>query len=459
MLNLSVRNIVKAVGGEYHGPIELIDKEITGVSKDSREIEEGYLYIPFVGERADGHAYIPQVFEKGALITFSERELQLDVPYIKVNSSGEALKSLAAFYRKGLKTQIIGIVGSVGKTSTKEMVASVLEQKFKVLKTAGNLNNEIGMPLTLLNIREEHEIAVVEMGISDFDEMTRLAQVARPDMVIMTNIGECHLENLKDKAGVLKAKSEVIPYIKDYGVLVLNDDDEYLTTIKDDRRIEVYRYGIKSDKSLKAKASEVTPDGSNGISFKLMLGKEERDVTIPIPGEHNVYNALAAAVIGAVNKLNIDEIKEGIESIKTLSGRNNKIEANGITIFDDCYNANPMSMKAALSVLKDAKARKIAVLGDMGELGDNTEELHYSVGEYAGSCGIDMIVLSGTLSRKIAEGALTANPMQMVCHFDSVDEMTEFLKEEKKPGDTILVKASHFMKYENVVEALKKEKV
>ncbi|MCR5374369.1 MAG: UDP-N-acetylmuramoyl-tripeptide--D-alanyl-D-alanine ligase, partial [Lachnospiraceae bacterium] len=201
MLNLSVSNIVKAVGGEYHGPDELLAKEITGVSKDSREIEEGYLYIPFVGERADGHAYIPQVFEKGALITFSERDLQLDVPYIKVSSSGEALKSLAAFYRKGLKTEIIGIVGSVGKTSTKEMVASVLEQKYKVLKTAGNLNNEIGMPLTILNIRQEHEIAVVEMGISGFDEMTRLAKIARPDMVIMTNIGECHLENLKDKEG------------------------------------------------------------------------------------------------------------------------------------------------------------------------------------------------------------------------------------------------------------------
>ncbi|MCR5375007.1 MAG: UDP-N-acetylmuramoyl-tripeptide--D-alanyl-D-alanine ligase, partial [Lachnospiraceae bacterium] len=252
------------------------------------------------------------------------------------------------------------------------------------------------------------------------------------------------------------AKSEVIPYIKDNGVLILNDDDEYLTTIKDDRRIEVLRYGIRSGNTLKAKASEVTPDGSAGIAFKLKLDKEERDVSIPIPGEHNVYNALAAAVTGVVNKLNIDEIKKGIESIKTLSGRNNKIEANGVTIFDDCYNANPVSMKAALSVLKDAHGRKIAVLGDMGELGDSTEELHYGVGEYVGECGIDMIVLSGTLSRKIAEGALTANPMQMICHFDSVDEMTEFLKEEKRPGDTILVKASHFMKYEHVVEALKK---
>lgn len=454
-MRLTVEELIKATNGEYHGDSELLSRQITGVSKDSREIEEGYLYIPFVGERADGHAFIAQVFEKKALITLSMRDLQLDVPYIKVESAEQALKDIAAYYRSKLTTKIVGIVGSVGKTSTKEMVAAVLSKKYRVTKTKGNFNNEIGLPLTILDIRDGHEVAVVEMGISGFDEMTRLAKIARPDAVVMTNIGDCHLENLHDRAGVLKAKSEVIPFIKEGGFLVINNDDEYLKTIKEDR-IKLVRYAIDNCEGALITAETIESTGTEAIAATLSINGDKCRVTIPMAGIHNVYNAMAAASVGHMMGMDTESIQKGIESVEVLSGRNNRLELNGITVFDDCYNANPMSMKAAISVLSNAKGRKIAVLGDMGELGPAEEELHYSVGEAAGSAGLDLIVLSGNLSRKIAEGALTVNPMQTVMHFDDVEEMKSALLDIIEKGDTILIKASHFMKYDTVVEELKK---
>ena len=202
MKNMTIENITKACNGKFYGDKSLLDKEITGVEKDSRLIEEGYLYIPFVGNVVDGHKFIPQVFEKGALVTLSEKILETEeYPYIKVESTALALKEIATFYREQLDCKIIGITGSVGKTSTKEIIASVLEQKFDVLKTQGNYNNEIGMPLTILKIRENHDIAVIEMGISDFEEMHRLSAISKPDACVITNIGTCHLENLGDRDG------------------------------------------------------------------------------------------------------------------------------------------------------------------------------------------------------------------------------------------------------------------
>ena len=233
MRNLSLRNITRATGGEYFGPEEMLDMVVAGVDKDSREIKQDYLYIPFVGARVDGHNFIADVFERGALCTLSEKKLDIEQPYILVENSGQALKDIAEFYREQLDCQIIGITGSVGKTSTKEIIASVLSEKFKVLKTEGNFNNEIGMPLTLLKIREEHEIAVIEMGISFFDEMRRLSKVSKPDVCVITNIGTCHLENLGDRDGVFKAKTEMFDYAKDDCFVVLNGDDDKLINVKE----------------------------------------------------------------------------------------------------------------------------------------------------------------------------------------------------------------------------------
>ena len=223
MKNMTLENIAKACGGTYIGSEEERKNEIKGAVTDSRQVEEGYLFIPIKGARVDGHDFIPKVMEQGAAATLSEKELtDCKKPYILVKSSEQALKDIAEFYREQLTIPIVGITGSVGKTSTKEMIASVLSQKFKVLKTAGNFNNEIGLPLTLLRIREEHEVAVVEMGISDFGEMHRLAKMAKPDVCVMTNIGICHLENLKTRDGILKAKSEIFDFLKPDGHIVLN---------------------------------------------------------------------------------------------------------------------------------------------------------------------------------------------------------------------------------------------
>ena len=295
-----------------------------------------------------------------------------------VESTTQALKDIAEYYRSTLQIPIIGIAGSVGKTSTKEMIASVLSQKFCVLKTEGNFNNEIGLPLTILKIRPEHEAAVVEMGISDFGEMHRLAKIARPDICVMTNIGLCHLEKLKSRDGILRAKSEMFDFLTEDGVVILNGNDDKLSTIKEIRGIVPVRYfvedghGEKGAFSYAVTASDITNLGLKGMQADLDFAEGAYGkcrVNIHIPGAHNVYNALAGACVGLALGMSRDEIIKGVEAARTIRGRTHLLEAGGMTIIDDCYNANPVSMKASLDVLSLGLGRKIAVLGDMGELG------------------------------------------------------------------------------------------
>ena len=247
MKNLTVANIATSCNGKVFNYDLNNDETIKGVAIDSRKIEEGFLYIPFVGERVDGHKFIPDVFAKNAMITLSEQDLgDVTYPYILVDSTAQAIKDIAQFYRESLDVKVVGITGSVGKTSTKEIVASVLEQKYKVLKTEGNFNNEIGLPLTIFRLTEDIEICVLEMGISEFEEMHRIAKVAKPDVCVITNIGTCHLENLGDRDGVLKAKTEIFDYMNPSGAIILNGDDDKLITIKDYSGIEPMFFG-KSD--------------------------------------------------------------------------------------------------------------------------------------------------------------------------------------------------------------------
>ncbi|MEY8424986.1 UDP-N-acetylmuramoyl-tripeptide--D-alanyl-D-alanine ligase [Lachnospiraceae bacterium 38-14] len=453
MENITLEQILECCQGQYFGSREDLKREVTGIVTDSRKIVPGNLFVPLKGEKTDGHKYIPQVLEAGALASLSENVLSGNPGnYILVESALEAMQRIAAFYRNYLGLKVVGITGSVGKTSTKEMIASVLKERYKVHKTAGNFNNHIGLPLTIFGLKKEHEVGVLEMGISDFGEMHTLASMSNPDICVLTNIGLCHLENLKTRDGILKAKTECFQHMRENGRVILNGLDDKLNTIKEVKGSSPVFYGREGDA---AYATDVTDLGLLGIRIHLHLYGEVREVTIPIPGEHNIYNALAAACVGHELGMDIEEICRGIQSVETIGGRSNLIQVKGMTLIDDCYNANPVSMKASIDVLSKAPGRKIAVLGDMGELGKEEKELHAQVGTYLSEKNIDHLFCAGELSREMAREA-KGNPRCTVEHFSSKEDLIPALLQEVKEGDTILVKASHFMEYPKIIEALRK---
>ena len=451
MKNLTLAAIVSACNGKYFGPDEHLEKEVSGIAIDSRKIEEGWLFAATVGERVDGHSFIESCYEKGALCCLGEKDCAKDGrSYIQVTSTFQALKDIAEYYRSTLEIPVVGITGSVGKTSTKEMISSVLGVKFNTLKTAGNFNNEVGLPLTVFNIRETHEAAVLEMGISDFGEMSRLAKMAQPDICVITNIGLCHLENLIDRDGVLKAKTEMFEYRQPNAKIVLNGDDDKLITVKNSEDKSPLYFGLSTD--MDAYADNIHSLSLKGTSCTLHLGDNAIDVIIPIPGHHMVYNALAGALVGRELGLTSEEIKAGIEALVPVSGRNNMISTDSLLIIDDCYNANPVSMKASVDVLATADTRKVAILGDMFELGENENELHRGVGVHAAEKEIDVLVCIGALSKNIAEGA--ANSKTAVHHFETKADFLNVIETLIKKDDCILVKASHGMEFPEIVEKL-----
>ncbi len=456
MKNLTLENLANACGGTYCGAQEELKKEIEGVTTDSREIQADWLFIPIRGARVDGHSFIPQVFAAGAACTLSEEALEDAAgPYIRVDSCEQALKDIAGFYRQQLSIPIVGITGSVGKTSTKEMIASVLSQKYNVLKTEGNFNNEIGMPLTLLKIREEHEAAVIEMGIDHFGEMHRLAAVAQPDICVITNIGHCHLENLGDRDGVLKAKTEIFDFLKPDGAIVLNGNDDKLSTVPVVSGITPTRYFVE-DGSAKdpaanyfVTATQIVSHGLLGMEADLVYPDETCHIKVSMPGTHNIYNACAGACVGSLLGLSHEEIAQGIAAAKTIAGRFRMIALkDDIVLIDDCYNANPASMKASLDVLAMAPGRKIAVLGDMGELGVDERALHREVGAFAAQKEIDILLAAGELSKDMVDAAAGVCAAE---HFSEKEALIERLLTIVRPGDSVLVKASHFMEYPAIV--------
>lgn len=341
------------------------------------------------------------------------------------------------------------------------MIASVLSQKYCVHKTEGNFNNEIGLPLTVFKIREEHQAAVLEMGISDFNEMDRLASIARPDIAVLTNIGLSHLKNLKSREGILKAKTEMFSHLRNGACVVLNGDDDMLGTIAQVQGREPIFYGIGIEKPAGAVygkkslyATDIEDLGLKGVRVTVHFEDGAFTARIPIPGGHNVYNVLAAAAVGRQMGLSYQEIQAGIENARTIDGRTNLIECRGMTVIDDCYNANPVSMKASVDVLATALGRTVAVLGDMGELGEQERELHYGVGRHLAEKGIDILFCAGVLAKEIARGARENNPSCEIHEFATRDELLKELLPFLKEGDAVLVKASHFMEFPEIVEEI-----
>lgn len=453
MKNLTLKNIANSCDGQlFCNDIALSETEVSDIVTDNRKVTQGSLFIAIKGARADGHSFINSAYNSGAICVISEKPLDTDKPYILVENSLTAIKKIAKFYREGLDIKVIGISGSVGKTSTKELIYSVLNEKYNVLKTEGNFNNELGLPLTIFRLREEHEIAVLEMGISDFGEMTRLSEIAKPDVAVITNIGMCHLENLKSRDGILKAKTEMFKNISETGTIILNGDDDKLSTITDYNNIKPIFYYVNNTDNTDIFADNIKAESVKGIKCTLHYKESSISVNINIPGKHMVYNALAALCVGKSFELNNEEIKTGIEKIRPISGRNNILELNNLTVIDDCYNANPVSMHAGIDILTYAPNRKVAILGDMLELGDKENEIHGEIGTYLIETNIDIIILAGNLMHNAFVNLTKEDTNKKVYYYEELNNLINELPNIINDNDTILVKASHGMDFAKIIE-------
>lgn len=449
MKKFTINDILAACSGEYIGDESLKSTEVSVVVTDSRKIQPNACFAAIKGERSDGHSYIEQCFENGAVCAICENApVNPSKPCIMVESTQSALKQIAEYYRSLFKIPFIGITGSVGKTSTKEMIASVLSQKFNVHKTQGNFNNELGVPITLFGVNDYNTAAVIEMGISDFGEMSRLAKMVRPTHCVITNIGNCHLENLIDRDGVLKAKTEIFDYMPENGKVFLNGDDDKLVTQKNRSGIIPVYFGI--GKSNEYYAESVKNNGENGITCTLVHGERRIPVHINAIGSYMVSNALAAFAVAESLGMTDEEIAAGVEAYKTVGSRDNLIKTGKINIIDDCYNANPNSVIGAIDTLMNFSGRRVCILGDMKELGENEADLHKTVGEYARTKNVEMLVAVGPLAKNIACGF-----GDEALWFETVDELLKNIKNIILSGDSVLVKASRAMKLERIVDSLK----
>ncbi len=457
MQGMTLEKIVSACGGVYYGPEQKKKSHVSNITADSRQIDKDCLFVAIKGAHVDGNDFVEASYEGGALCCLSEKTpSKTEYPYIVVDSCYQALKDMAKLYRSQMRLPVIGITGSVGKTSTKEMVASVLSEHFCVLKTQGNFNNEVGVPYTLFRLRKEHEIAVVEMGISDFGEMERLSGIVRPDICMITNIGQCHLENLHDLDGVLRAKTEIFSGMNPEGTIYLNGDDDKLAAVQVDGKKKITCFGIENTSG--AYAKDIRNLGLHGTEAVFFVNGETFGVTVPVPGQHMVLNALAAAAVAKDLGMTAEEIRSGIAKFKPVGGHGSMAKTDLFTILDDCYNANPVSMKAAIDVLSGVLGRKVAIVGDMFELGAEEEELHAEVGAYAVQKQIDLLVCIGNLTRHCYTGALQKKDIPNVTrtvYFADKEEAMEKLPGLLEKGDTVLVKASHGMHFEKIVAVLK----
>ena len=453
MRHMTPAHLASVLGGRLYVPETIRETEITAVTTDSRQVTPGCLFIPLRGARADGHDFIPQVMADGALMVLTEKaETCGHFPCLLVDSAAEALKTLAADYLREMAVPVVAVTGSVGKTSTKEMIAAVLGAARKTLKTLGNFNNELGLPLTICRLREGDEAAVLEMGISHFGDMTVLAAMANPDIAVITNIGTCHLENLIDRDGVFRAKTEIFDFLKPGGRVVLNGDDDKLAAVTAVNGRKPVFFGLNPHCDYYA--DHIESCGFQGSRCVIHTPDSRFEADIPIPGSHAVSNALAACAVGRLMGLDDETIRRGIASVEALAGRFRIIETGGMTVIDDCYNANPMSMKASLSLLTEAKGRRAAVLGSMGELGANEEALHREVGAYMAAHTPDVLLTAGSLGALMADELKKAGTGCDIRTYPDTDSLAAALPSILKPGDTVLVKASHFMHFEIIVRAL-----
>ena len=450
---MKLRELIEFSNGKLIGKFDL-NLDICKFSIDSRSIDDKTFFIPIKGEKADGHDYIESAIQNGAIGFFTSREID-EIPgkiIIKVDDTLKAMQDLARNIRIKLKDiPLIAITGSVGKTTTKDMIYSVLKEKFNVLRTKENFNNDIGMPLTLINYDNE-DIIVLEMGMNHFGEISFLSNIAKPNIAVIINVGHSHIGNLGSRENILKAKLEILDGMDESGVLILNGDNDMLATVKDTKQ-KIITFGFENDTDTYAYNIRIEKDCT---VFNIKEDEKEYEVKLNLIGEKFIYNALAAWTIGKIYNIPIEDRINALYNSEFTKMRMNINKKDGITIIDDSYNASPESMKLALQALskQDAK-RKIAILGDMFELGEYAENLHIKVGEEVEKCGIDNLFTVGKNAKNIAKGAVNKGMQkEKIISFENLEELLCILNDYIKEGDAILVKASRGMHFEKIVEKI-----
>lgn len=460
MENLKVYEILKYVGGTLiYGDI---NTPVSSVAISSKDVNKDALFVPICGEKSDGHDFINDALNNGAVCTLTQKDCNFiqGKTYIKVDNTKKALQDLAYHYRKRFNIPFIGVTGSVGKSSTKEMISAALSINHNVLKTKGNQNSQIGLPLTMFRIENKHDIAVIEMGISEFSEMDRLAKIACVDRAVITNIGISHIENLKTRENIRNEKLKIILKSSNQNqkTLFLNGDDPLLFELKNsnelfnNQNIKKVFFGLNENCDYKAKDIKMA---DNKTLFTLVCDMGEFNIEVPAIGIHNVYNALAAIAVGIDLGIDINLIKDGLLTYKNLSMRQEIHKLADITVIDDSYNASPDSIKSGINVLKQvAENRCIVVLADMLELGNESKNAHYNLGKYCVENNIDIIITIGNEAKNIALGALDTGKDAIVKSFNENKDACDYLKSIIKKGDTILVKGSRGMRTDIIVKDL-----
>lgn len=450
---MTVKEIIGAAGGKLISGD--INTEIKGITTNSRETKAGFMFIPLIGDKFDGHDFINAAFDLGAaaVLTHKETEPLIDKTIVKVEDTHKALGDIARYYKAKHNLPTVAVTGSVGKTTTKDMLHSVLSEKYNTLKTPGNFNNDIGLPLTVFNIEKEHEAAVLEMGMNHFGEIEYLVSIAKPDAAVITNIGQSHIENLGSREGIFKAKMEITKLFTKDNTLIVNGDDEFLSKTKGMGEYKVVYYGIKNPEN-DVYAKDIENNGLDGIRFTAVVDGKEYKTEVTVPGGHNVYNALAAICVGREFGVPTDGIIAGIKSFKPTKMRMAVEDFNGIKIINDCYNASPDSIKSSLGVLGGVdNMRRVAVLGDVFEMGDFAAQAHYSLGAAVAENNIDLLITAGENMKHLARGAMD-NGVKNVISFDKTLEVCSYVKTEIKSGDAVLIKASRGMHFEEVYNAI-----
>lgn len=448
MIPCTARELCAAVGGTL---LQDSSAAVTGVTTDSRAVQPGELFIPLVGERFDGHAYISKALEGGAAGCLTAREPESLLPgklYIRVADTRLALKALASWYRGKFRLPVVQVTGSAGKTTTKEMIASVLSQRYNTLRTEGNFNNDIGAPLTLLRLMPEHQAAVIETGMNHFGEIRYLGEMVRPDIAVITNVGDAHIENLGNtRQGILRAKCEIFENLTPEGIAVLNGDDELLNTVTLPQTI--LRCGVGDGCGVRV--TDIDDRGLEGVACTVTIEGEHYRLTTSAPGRYMIYPMAMAAAIGRRLGLMGEEIAAGVAAYTTVGSRMHLIRLPGERlVIDDCYNANPQSMAEGLRMLAASPAQhRVAVLGDMGELGQLTAQAHRDMGALTRELGLTVVAVGEKMR------ALTETDPQAQW-FAAAEEAMPAIRQLFTPGTAVLVKASHAMHFERIVKELEK---